>query len=181
MGKIKKMKSVLFENIICTKDVYFDVYYEILSKKSKYFFIVFSFLGAAIIPLIEILRVGKDALTIGGAICFFVIFFILQKGMFRNLKKNTCKKVKQEWSQLPSGVVNLGYKNGKFVKVFDKKFSQENFLEEAFSISKIETINGKTAIFCNDLKNRNFLFFVATKNVTKELRNFLDKVKSEQE
>lgn len=175
------MGSVLFENINCTKEAYFNVYYEILSKRSRYLFIVFSFLGAVIIPFIEILRIGKDALTIGGAICFFVIFFILQKAMFKNLKKNTYKKVQHEWSQLPSDVINLGYKNGKFVKVFDKKFPQENFSKETFSISKIETINEKTAIFCKDLKNENCLFFVATKNVTKELKNFLDKVKSEQE
>lgn len=84
------------------------------------------------------------------------------------------------WAKFPSEILRLEIREAKVSIIFENANARPVELERS-AITRIETINGCTAIFSDCGKTKDSLAFVATGDVAEELKRRLSRERSREE
>jgi len=161
-------------HLICTKSSYLSVFYLELCRRTKMrciFIIVFC---AGLIPCIEICLNGKDALKPGLIVLFVILFYVFWKVVYKGLKKIAEKFVDKIWANRTEFTFCLDITETGLWVFFDNADAPSSEIKPS-EITRIETINGYTAIFTNCGRTKDGLTFVCTEDVTEALKQWLQR------
>lgn len=157
---------------ICTKASYLPVFYLELCRRTRIRCVLIITLCASVVPGIEICLHGANAFTPRLILLFGVLYYVFWRVGYKGLKKFAERSVDEIWKTFPSPTLRLDINEDGLFVVFDGvDVSPVNV--KLSVITRIETLNGCTAIFSNDGNRINSLLFVATEDVTEELKRCL--------
>lgn len=157
---------------ICTKASYLPVFYLELCRRTRVRCILIIILCASVVPGIEICLNGTNAFTPRLILLFGVLFYVFWWVFYKGLKKFAERSVDEIWKTLPSPTLRLDIKEDVFFIVFDG-VDVPSVNVKLSAITRIVTRNGCTAIFSNYENGKNSLLFVATEDITEELKQWL--------
>lgn len=141
-------------------------------SRIKYTYFFYCVISAVVLSSAMFLCV-EDSEWYSGIVMFFIVLFVLWKRM--PIVSRRCAKieVRRAWEKFPDEkmYIDLDEKVG-LKKGFLNSMSFEESDVQAI-LTKVETVNGHTVIFCNAGKQKNQVWFVADHDFTEFLNSWL--------
>ena len=164
---------------VCTRSSYALVFYLEICRRTRIRCILLIMLCASVIPGIEICLQGTGAFTPRLILLFGALFYVFWRVGYKGLKKFSERSVDEIWKNFPSPTLRLDITEDGIFIVFDG-VDVSPVKVDLSVITRIETLNGCTAIFSNCGNRKNTLLFVATEDVTEELKQWMEKIISKE-
>ena len=163
------MESIRFFG---TKQSLEDVWITLRWSRVKHAYFLYSVIGAGVLSGTLLLCV-KDSEWYSGGFIFFIVFFLLWKGMPGVSRQCAKIEVQRIWKKFPDEkmYVNLDDKDGLKKGFLNSMYIDES--NEQVILTKVETVDGHSVIFCNVGKQKNQVWFVADQDSTEFLSSWL--------
>lgn len=164
--------SVEAIRILGSKQSFESTWITIRWSRIKYTYFFYCVISAVVLSSVIFFCV-EDAELYSGFVVFFIILFILWKRMPIVSRRCARIEVRRAWEKFPNEkmYVELDERVG-LKKGFLNSMSSDESNGQAI-LTKVETINGHTVIFCNVGKQKNQVWFVADHDFTEFLNLWL--------